>query len=85
MPTPAKSTRQAARSTLNARKAQTDSLPVLIGNVRSIFRNELDKTVPKKKETALEFHGGYFAARAIVSRPDSRARTATAPPAPAKT
>ncbi len=33
------------------RKAQTESLPTLIGKVRSIFRNELDKMVTKKKKT----------------------------------
>jgi hypothetical protein len=31
------------------RKTQTDSLPQLIANVRSIFRNEIDKMVTKKR------------------------------------
>ena len=43
-------------------------MPTKIGNVRSIFRNELDKMVTKKKKTDADFYNGYFAARVIVNR-----------------
>jgi hypothetical protein len=61
------------------RKTQTDSLPQLIANVRSIFRNEIDKMVTKKKKTNPHFFSGYFIARIIVNR----AATQAAPPPPA--
>lgn len=71
----------APRMAVSERKAQTESLPTLIGNVRSIFRNELDKMVTKKKKTAPDFHRGYFTARVIVDRPGSHGSTPVTPPA----
>jgi hypothetical protein len=50
------------------RKTQTLSLPQLIAKVRSIFRNEIDKMVTKKKKTHPDFFSGYFTARIIVNR-----------------
>ena len=70
------STREAAVG----RKTQTDSLPQLIANVRSIFRNEIDKMVTKKKKANPDFYDGYFAARIIVNRAATHAATATTPP-----
>jgi hypothetical protein len=51
------------------RKAQTESIPQLIRNVRSIFRNEIDKIVTRFKKTNTDFYNGYFAARVIINRP----------------
>jgi hypothetical protein len=51
------------------RKAQTESIPQLIRNVRSIFRNEIDKMMTPYKKTNTDFYNGYFAARVIVNRP----------------
>jgi hypothetical protein len=67
------STREAAVG----RKAQTESLPQLIANVRSIFRNEIDKMVTMKKRNNPDFYAGYFAARIIVNRAATFARKAT--------
>jgi hypothetical protein len=68
------------------RKTQTDSLPQLIANVRSIFRNEIDKMVTKKKKTNPDFYAGYFTARIIVNRAATHAvPKPPTPPAPAKT
>lgn len=64
------------------RRAQTESLPVLIGNVRSIFRNEIDKMVTKKKSN-VDFYNGYFAARVIVNRAATH-KTTPATPTPPK-
>jgi hypothetical protein len=61
------------------RKTQTYSLPQLMANVRSIFRNEIDKMVTKKKKANPDFYAGYFAARIIVNR----AATHAAPKKPA--
>ena len=69
--------RQAAAS----RKAQTQSLPQLIANVRSIFRNELDKMMTPFKKSNTDFYGGYFAARVIVDRAATHA-VPTPPPTP---
>jgi hypothetical protein len=67
------------------RTAQTVSLPHLIANVRSIFRNEIDKMVTKKKKANPVFYAGYFAARVIVDRPATHAPPKPpAPPAPPK-
>jgi hypothetical protein len=71
----------APRSKAADRKAQTETLPQLIADVRSIFRNQLDKLMTPFKRTEPEFYAGYFAARVIVDRAPTRA-TATAPPAP---
>jgi hypothetical protein len=67
------------------RTAQTVSLPHLIAKERSIFRNEIDKMVTKKKKTNPDFYAGYFAARVIVNRPATHAAPKPpAPPAPPK-
>lgn len=63
------------------RKAQTESLPVLIGNVRSILRNEIDKMVTKKKSNT-DFYNGYFAARVIVNRAATHKTTPATPTPP---
>jgi hypothetical protein len=49
----------------------------LIANVRSIFRNEIDKMVTMKKRNNPDFYAGYFAARIIVNRAATFARKAT--------
>ena len=58
----------APRVATGERSAQTEGLPVKIGSVRSIFRNEIDKMVTKKKTSDADFYNGYFAARVIVDR-----------------
>jgi hypothetical protein len=55
------------REKTTQRKAQTQSLAQLIANVRSIFRNEIDKMVTKFRKTNTDFYNGYFAARVIVN------------------
>ena len=60
------------------RKTQTDSFPQRIAKVRSIFRNEIDKMVTKKKRANPGFYAGYFNARIIVNR----AATIPKPPKP---
>ncbi len=74
------------RMATGERKAQTETLPTLIGNVRSIFRNEIDKMVTKKKKSDADFYNGYFAARVIVNRAATHKtpppRTAPKPPSP---
>ena len=73
------STREAAVG----RKTQTESLPQLFANVRSIFRNEIDKMVTKKKKNNPDFYAGYFSARIIVNRAATHAAPApSAPPHP---
>jgi hypothetical protein len=68
------------------RKTQTDSLPQLIANERSIFRNEIDKMVTKKKKANPDFYAGYFAARIIVNHAATHATPKPpAPSAPTKT
>ena len=66
------------------RKTKTDSLPELIANVRSIFRNEIDKMVTKKKKANPEFHARYFIARIIVNRAASHAPAKPTTPATPK-
>ena len=61
------------------RKARTGSLPGLIREVRSIFRNEIDKMVTRTKKSEPDFYNGYFAARAIVSQAGSRRKKPAAP------
>ena len=56
------------REAAAGRKAQTQSLPQLIGNVRSIFRNEIDKMMTPFKKSNADFYNGYFAARVIMNR-----------------
>jgi hypothetical protein len=50
------------------RGAQSESLSQLIANVRSIFRNEIDKRMPPFKKSNPDFYRGYFAAREIIDR-----------------
>jgi hypothetical protein len=69
------STRKAAVG----RKAQTESLPQLIANARSIFRNEIDKMVTLKKKNNPVFYAGYFAARMIVNRAATMAKKPATP------
>jgi hypothetical protein len=67
------------------RKTQTVSLPQRIAKVRSIFRNEIDKMVTKKKNANPDFFSGYFTARIIVNRAATRpAKTPAPAPAPPK-
>jgi hypothetical protein len=73
----------APRQAAVGRKTQTDSLPQLIANVRSIFRNVIDKMVTKKKKANPDFYAGYFAARIIVNRAATHAAPKP-PPAPPK-
>lgn len=72
------------REAAAGRKAQTKSLPQLIGNVRSIFRNEVDKMMTPFKKSNAVFYNGYFAARTIVNRAATqKPKTATpTPPTP---
>ena len=70
------STREAAIG----RKTQTESLPQLIANERSIFRNEIDKMVTGKKKNNPEFYSGYIAARIIVNRAATIPKKGTNPP-----
>lgn len=71
----------APRTATGERKAQTEGLPAKIGTVRSIFRNEIDKMVTKKKKSDLDFYNGYFAARVIVNRAATH-KSASPPPTP---
>ena len=70
------------REAAAARKVQTASLAQLIANVRSIFRNEIDKMVTKFRKTNPDFYNGYFAARVIVNRAASHAAPKPQPPSP---
>ena len=69
------------RTATAERSTQTASLPQLINEVRSIFRNEIDKLITKFKTSNAEFYNGYFAARVIVNRPGTQ-KKATPPPPP---
>ena len=50
----------------------TKSLSELIANVRSIFRNEIDKMMTPYKKSNPDFYSGYFAARITVNRAASQ-------------
>jgi len=64
-------------------KALTQSLSELIANVRSFFRNEIDKIMTPYKKSNPDFYNGYFAARVIVNRAASHAAPKKpAPPPP---
>jgi hypothetical protein len=43
-------------------------MPQLIANVRSIFRNEIDKMMTPYRKSNPDFYNGYFAARVTVNR-----------------
>ena len=63
------------------RKKQTDTLPDLIGNVRSLLRNRLDKQMTQFKRKSAEFYAGYLDARVIVDRGSGGGKK-PAPPTP---
>jgi len=71
----------APREAAAQRKAQSQSLPQLIANVRSIFRNEIDKMMTPFKKSNPDFYRGYFAARVVIDRTGTHAPP-TPPPAP---
>jgi hypothetical protein len=62
--------------------SRTESLAQLIVNVRSIFRNEIDKMMTPYKKSNPDFYNGYFAARAIVNRVASHAAPKKPTPPP---
>lgn len=70
------------REAVAQRKAQTESLPERITNVRSIFRNEIDKMMTPFKKSNSDFYGGYFASRVVVDRTGTHASPAAPPPSP---
>jgi hypothetical protein len=53
----------------------------LIANVRSIFRNEIDKMMTPFRKSNADFYNGYFAARVIIDRAASHV-PAKKPPTP---
>jgi hypothetical protein len=61
------------------RKAQRQSLPRLIANVRSIFGNEIDKMMMSFEKSNPDFYRGYFAARIIADRTGTHAAPTPAP------
>jgi uncharacterized membrane protein len=71
----------APRQAAATRRAQTMTLPQLMANVRSIFRNELDKMIIAFQTSNPNFYNGYFAAHAVVDRAATHT-TAPAPPVP---
>ena len=72
----------APRQATAERKAQTQSLSQLIKNVRSIFRNEIDKMMTPYKKTNTDFYNGYFAARVIINLPGTHPSPIEPPPPP---
>jgi uncharacterized phage infection (PIP) family protein YhgE len=73
------------REAIVERKKQTDTLPELIDNVRSLLRNRLDKQMTQFKRKHPEFYAGYLDARVIVDRGSGgrkKPAPATPPPAP---
>ncbi len=64
------------------RSTKTSSIPQLIADARSIFRNEIDKMATKFKKSNPYFFNGYFAARVIVNRAATQAKKKPATPAP---
>jgi hypothetical protein len=70
------------RQATATRKAQTQSLSEQIANVRSIFRNGIDKMMTPFKKSNADFYNGYFAARVIVSRAGSHAAPSKPAPLP---
>ncbi len=71
----------APREAAVQRSAQTTSIPQLINDARSIFRNEIDKLMTKFKKSNNDFYNGYFAARVIVNRAATQKPKPTPPPA----
>src|ERR1041385_9176194 len=75
--------RNAPRTAVADRMAQTQSIPVLIRDTISIFQNELDPMVNLFQPTHGEFVSGYRAARVIVDR--AATRKVKAPGSPTST
>jgi hypothetical protein len=71
----------APREAVVDRKKETDIIPGLIADVRSILRNRLDKQMTAFKRSQPEFYAGYLTARVIVDR-GNPAKKKPAPPAP---
>ena len=67
------------REAVPQREAQSQSLPQLLANVRSIFRNEIDKMMTPYKKSNPDFYRGYFAAREIIDCAATHAAPATPP------
>lgn len=63
------------------RKKQTDVIPGMIANLRSILRRQLDRQMTTYKRSNAEFYAGYLAARVIVDRGGGGGKKPT-PPAP---
>jgi len=61
------------------REAQSQSLPQLLANVRSIFRNEIDKMMTPYKKSNPDFYRGYIAVRVVVDPAVTHAAPATSP------
>jgi hypothetical protein len=75
----------APREAVVDRKKQTDTLPGMIANLRSILRRQLDRQMTTFKRSNAEFYAGYLAARVIVDRGGGGGKKpAPMPPAPAK-
>ena len=77
-------TKAVPREAVAQRKTQNESLSQLIANVRSIFRNEIDKMMSPFKKSNPDFYRGYIAVRVVVDRAATHAAPAK-PPAPAPT
>ena len=58
----------APREAVVNRKKQTDVIPVMIANLRSLLRRQLDRQMTTYKRSNAEFYAGYLAARVIVDR-----------------
>lgn len=72
--------KESPREAVIGRKVETLSLPLAIREVRSIFRNELDKLMTAFKKTTPDFYNAYFTARIIVDRAATIPPKTTAPP-----
>ncbi len=58
----------APREAVVGRKKQTDVIPGMIANLRSILRRQLDRQITTYKRSNAEFYEGYLSARVIVDR-----------------
>ena len=58
----------APRTVIAGRKGETDTIPDLIRDTKSLLRNQLDKQMTRFKKLQPEFFAGYRAARVIVDR-----------------
>ncbi len=75
-----KNMKTAPRQAQTERKAQTETLPEVIAEARSIFRNEIDKMMTKFKTPEPDFYKAYFAARVIVDKAATHKSSPAAPP-----